>query len=213
MQPQLFLLRKVSPWGDYGDVLVSGFVARSQPSGDLLLDRGGPFVPPISFPYGAGFGECLVVTDSFRRDLEDAPFGSLTFRPVIKNRIVQLPFDWRRWDRNAEKPRVRPPGGEPEGYISELPHSPAVAGQIPELWELLPPVLPCAIEQEEPADPRLSPRHFFVSSGAEYRGLFRDREKWFNVLVDESTRRWFEQRVPDWVSFETLARRASDRSS
>lgn len=84
---------------------------------------------------------------------------------------------------------------------------------MPELWELLPPVLPCGIEQEESADASLPPRHFFVSSGTEYRGLFRDREKWFNVLVDEPTRRWFEQRVPDWVSFEILARRASDRSS
>ncbi len=204
MPLELFLLRKVSPWGDYGDVLVSGLAARSQPSGELLLDRTGPFVPPISFPYGAGFGECVVVTDAFRRDLENATFGSLAFRPVTKNRIVRLPFDWQRWDRNAEKPLVRPPGGEPEGYLSESPHSPTVADAMPVLWELLPPVLPCAIEQEESVDSKHSPPRLLVSAGVEYHGLFRDRERWFNVVVDEPTRRWFEQRVADWVSFEML---------
>jgi len=204
MHPKLFLLHQVDFWGDYGDPLISGYVSRNEQTGELGLDRGGPFVPPISFPYGAGFGERLVVTDAFRRDLEGAPFGPLTFRPVTKNRIVQLSFDWQHWDRRADKPRVRPPGGEPENYIFEQPHAPALAAKMSDLWELLPPILPCGIEQEETASFSFPPRHFFVSSGAEYRGLFRDREDCFSVLVDNATRRWFEQHVPDWVTFEPL---------
>lgn len=204
MHPKLFLIHQVNLWGDYGDVLVSGYVSRHEETGELALDRGGPFVPPISFPYGAGFGKRLVVTDAFRRDLEGAAFGPLLFRPVNKNRIVKLAFDWQHWDRRAETPRVRPPGGEPDNYILSKPHAPALAAKMPDLWELLPPVLPCSIRREETAGLSSPPRHLFLSSGAEYRGLFRDRQDWFGVVVDDPTRRWFEQHVPDWVIFEPL---------
>jgi hypothetical protein len=207
MNSNLFILRQVNLWGDYGDVLVSGYISRDAATGQLLLHRGGPFAPPVFFPWSSICGRAFVVTGPFRQELERAPLGPLSFQPAVKDRIVHLPFGWQSWNRKADTPRERPSGGEPEAYIWDQPHSPAVAAEMPEFWEVLPPVLPCTIEREESHSLDVPDRRYFISKGAEYRGLFRDREAWFDLIVDLPTRQWLEQRVGEWVSFEPLIER------
>jgi hypothetical protein len=50
-----------APWGDYGDMLVSGDDRRPRGRGRLPLLRVGPFVPPITI---TGISD-LLVTDAF----------------------------------------------------------------------------------------------------------------------------------------------------
>ena len=207
MNSNLSLLRQVSLWGDYGDVLISGYASPKDSAGRRMLHRGGPFIPPVSFPWSVDCGHILVVTEPFRRELERASLGSLTFEPVVKSRIVSLEFEWQRWDRRADKPRVRPDGGEPEAYIANKPHSPTIAAEMPELWELLPPVLGCEIEEEKTESCFIPGRQFYTPSGVEYRGIFRNREDWFDVVVDDPTRQWFQIHAGDWVSFEPLIKK------
>jgi hypothetical protein len=204
MRSELFRLQQVNLWGDYGDVLVSGYMSRDDASGDVLLYRGGPFTPPLFFPWSSLCGRTLIVTDSFRQDLERAPFGPLTFKPVVKDRIVHLSFAWERWDRTTDTPRKRPTGGEAEAYLMGKPHSVAVAAAMPDFWEVLPPVLPCRIERQESRRLAVPDQYYFTAAGGgDYRGLFRDRETWFDLIVDQPTRDWFE-RVGEWVSFQPL---------
>jgi hypothetical protein len=63
----MFRVRSVyEPWGDYGNILISGLVERDETSGLLLVERTAPFVPPISV---AGLHSPVVVTDPFRHEL------------------------------------------------------------------------------------------------------------------------------------------------
>lgn len=117
------------PWGDYGDILHHGDAWRDEQSGLLKLGRTGTFVPPISFPGLPG----IVITDSFRAILETSKLTGFTFRPVIKHHIVDL--NWSEW--KSDEPDFYPESGEPEDYIYEAQHSPKIAEEMPELWELV----------------------------------------------------------------------------
>ena len=131
----LHVLRAAEPaWGDYGHILANGLAEISQEEA-LLLDRTGPFVPPMTFPWPH-----IVVTDDFRRELESAAFVGVAFREVIKRKIVHL--DWHLWDRKLDEPAVYPRGGEPEHYIVYGKHDAALAAQMCPMWNLVVPVRP-----------------------------------------------------------------------
>jgi hypothetical protein len=122
-----------APWGDYGDILIRGMAGhRPRKDGLVQLERAGPFMPPITFP---GIYE-VVVTDALKRELEQAGLLGMAFRSVIKAHIVDL--RWQEWETDAEEPREYPEGREPEGYILDRPHSPQLAAQLGDLWELYP---------------------------------------------------------------------------
>ena len=112
---------------------MSGMSSRlPRKDGLIQLERTGPFVPPMTFP---GIGD-IVVTDAFRAELEASDLTGFTFAPTIKTRIVEL--EWQTWDRTAPKPRLLPPGGEPESYLLANPHSRETSGRIGPLWEFVP---------------------------------------------------------------------------
>ena len=77
----------------------------------------------------------MVVTDGVKRSLEQH-LSSLTFRPIMKTRIVRL--DWHHWDTTSEEPSIYPESGEPEDYILAEPHDPVLATELGDLWELSP---------------------------------------------------------------------------
>jgi hypothetical protein len=165
-----------SNWGDYDYILLGGMthhVGRSD--GLLQLERTGPFVPPISFP---GMGD-IIVTDDFKKSLESSRLIGLTFQPVIKRHIVFL--EWEKWDKTADEPAEYPESGEPEDYILERPHSPELAQQIGEMWELCLPEY--AKLKEAQSD------------------LFRRKGQLYN-FVSNRAKRWLEKTVSEWVSFE-----------
>jgi hypothetical protein len=162
------------PWGDYGDILLSGMTGHEPRTeeGLLRLARTGPFVPPITLP---GVGD-LVVTDAFRAELEQSPLTGLEFRPVEKTHIVRL--EWERWDQTDDEPQEHPEGGEPEGYILDRPHDPELAAQIGPLWEI---VLPRIQDQAE-AD------------------LVRDLPTTRHIYASQRAKDWLEQHASHWLS-------------
>ncbi len=121
------------PWGDYGDILLNGMTTRTPgPSEfrELSVERAGPFVPPISFPFGT-----ILVTEEFRAQLKSMEFSGLSFRDVPYSKIVRI--DWRSWDLSAEEPQKYPSGGEPENYILRRKHVPSLAASMPKLSALI----------------------------------------------------------------------------
>src|SRR5688572_28026734 len=90
------LQRKRDPWGDYRDMLMHGMAGRARNDGNLLeLQRAGPFVPPISQPG-------ILVSDVFRKQIEQSPLKGIEFRPVRKSRIVNIP--WHDGLRDTDQP-------------------------------------------------------------------------------------------------------------
>jgi hypothetical protein len=124
------------PWGDDGDMLLSGMTAHlDREDGLLQLERTGPLVPPIAITGidATGYSQ-IVVTEEFKSLLETTDLCGARFLPVIKRHIVRL--DWQLWDQTADEPAEYPDSGEPEDYILARPHDQAVADQMGALWEL-----------------------------------------------------------------------------
>lgn len=180
------------PWGDYGDILMHGMSMHlGRKDGLIQLERTGPFIPPISFP-GAGD---IVVTDEFRRALEVSGLKGLRFQPIVKRLIVES--DWHAWDRGADEPAEFPEGGEPTGYILDQPHSPVVAQQMGNLWEL---VLSPTAEIRRVKRPG-GDQIYLASSTWNGDDLFRANGVLYNYAT-ESAKAWFEQHARDFVTFE-----------
>lgn len=165
-------------WGDYSDILLGGIAVRQ--AGLLILERTGPFIPPISFPEI----DTALITDNLKLSLELSDLTGLSFRPVVKKRIVDL--EWETWDFAANEPQYYPTTGEPEDYILQLPHSARIADQIGDIWE---------IGLEEHA--------IFVP----YQGLSNlDGTDWFRVAgqaaiyISDKAKLFLERVAPEWVS-------------
>jgi hypothetical protein len=192
-------------WGDYGHILISGMTSYPRKDGLFQLERSGPFVPPISFPVGA-----IIVTNEFKEGLCKSGLTGLSFKSIIKSRIVHL--EWQKWDRNAEDPKEYPSTGEPEDYILERPHSPDIADKIGKLWEL------CLEEHAEVlrVSRNASEWGMINWSPIDYKNniivllnswdgidLFKARGAADYCYVSEKAKSWLEQTIPEWISFNT----------
>jgi hypothetical protein len=193
-------LKEHDLWGDYGHVLVSGSYDLDM-DGRLLLDRAGPFLPPVSFPHGRT-GIRVVVSDDFRRSLLAAGYSELVFREAIKARIVKL--NWHTWDRSAGAPRRSPRGGEPENYMEGKPHDHDAVERMPLAWELVPPLVHLDYEENPELQDEEDPPLRAILSQREYPRWFRSREEWGEQILSPAVRDWLAQAVGEWVSFELL---------
>jgi hypothetical protein len=152
--------------------------------GRLVLERTGPFIPPITFP---GIAD-IIVTDALRRALEQTSLDLPGFREVVKGRIVRL--NWEDWDLGADEPELYPAGGEPEAYVLGREHNPQIAAELGDLWELL------AVEKPglQLADRRVD-RTLYAGEN-----IVRE-SRWGCVYVSRQLRAWLSDHVPDLVSF------------
>jgi hypothetical protein len=182
-----------SLWGDYGSILISG-MSRHLPRKDNLiqLERTGPFIPPITLP---GIGD-VVATSDLKSELEVSNITQLAFAPVLKARIVE--YRWEQWDRTSEKPAEFPETGEPENYILTRPHSPLIAEQLGDLWEV---ILP---EDAEVEGVRIGRGVWeFRVNPSTWQGshLFRAKGK-RHVIATEEAKVWLENRAKEWLGFQ-----------
>lgn len=115
------------PWGDYGDTLLTGFAYMEE--GTLQIERVGSFVPPVYSCFNN-----LLVTDSFKRLLEDSELSGFSFIEANPKKVVNL--NWTSWDLSAEEPRIYPSGGEPENYIYTRKHDSRLVEKMPRVWGL-----------------------------------------------------------------------------
>jgi hypothetical protein len=78
----IYILRNAEmPWGDYGNILLSGMTSHlDRKNGLLQLERTGPFVPPLTI---SGISE-IVVTNAFKQQLEKSSLSGFNFQPLIK---------------------------------------------------------------------------------------------------------------------------------
>jgi hypothetical protein len=173
-----------SSWGDYGDILLHGMASWRPEGAPLVLERTGPFMPSLTMP-----GFVVVVRDQLRSRLEDAWPAAVTFRPVIKKRIVKL--DWHLWDRGAPEPKRYPREGEPENYVLGRKHNPGAAESLGPVWELVIPVVP-GLQLEGGRVVR-----------AKYQGqlVCRPVHDGGFIFVAPTLRQWLEAEVPECVRF------------
>jgi len=179
------LTRSEPPWGDYGDMLFHGMATRSK-SGELELERTGPFIPPISQP-----GRFVVVTAEFLGRLRESGLKGIEVGPVHKKRIPMI--DWREWEPFGPKEMKYPAGNEPENYILRRKHSPEAAEALGELFELR---FRKGIQVS-----RDGGYHLVASSwdGADF--VTETGEHPIYNYVSQQARDWLLQYAADWVAF------------
>src|SRR5262245_45476889 len=78
---KLWIVEQRKLWGDYGDVLISGYARRETDEGPLSLHRTGPFLPPVSFPFITNMpaGRAVVLSAPFKQALEHLNLPGVTF--------------------------------------------------------------------------------------------------------------------------------------
>jgi hypothetical protein len=197
MRPDFFSVRSkplMNPsWSDYGQILEHGMTAHlRREGGRLMLERTGPFIPPITLP---GIGD-IVLTSSARELLLSSGLSGFDFRPVRKALVVEL--HWEQWDLDAEAPELYPESGEPEDYILGQPNSATASTALGELWELVVPATATILRPQS-----------IVRS---YRELRLDVETWNgedlfrssdygSTLFSERARDWFTERWSTYLGF------------
>jgi len=146
MQSNFYRLKKQSvipgDWGDYADILQHGMTGHlGREDGMLCLERTGPYMPPVTFSAGS-----VLLRAEARQLLEAGGFYGVSFRQVLKKRIVEL--HWEGWNLSAPEPAEYPEDGEPEGYVLARPHDQRIADNIGDVWELVVPRLDASVGVE-----------------------------------------------------------------
>jgi hypothetical protein len=173
-----------APWGDYGYTLWNGGTEESQEHGQptILVSRTGPFVPPITLPFGR-----VLVTDDFRQKLLAERFSGLSFEPVGYSKVVRIA--WEQWDVNAKEPPFYPETGEPEDYLLDAAHDEQLAASMPRLWAWsVPPTAGLQVQGSNTFRRELHP------------GTDVARE-YFIVWISERLKLWLGENAGKWVSF------------
>lgn len=190
----------IAPWGDYGSILFDGMSAhlgrRGGDDGPIQLERTGPFVPPISFP---GIGD-IIVTEEMKVLMEQSGFKGISFRPVEKAHIANVP--WHKWDLTADEPPFYPDGGEPEGYILNQPHSPDLANAMGTLWEVV--LTDSAELLRNQGEKSYEVVFTYVAgtwNGNDIFSVPQNRRKY----VSPRAKLWLETHFSDWATIRDLA--------
>ncbi|MEQ1906981.1 MAG: hypothetical protein ABL888_22545 [Pirellulaceae bacterium] len=180
-------------WGGYGMLLAGGF-ARCGGSEEepFLLFRTGPFIPPISFPFPH-----VVVTQDFRKQIDDSGWFSFDYRNVVKKHIAKL--HWERWDRNADQPKKYPRGGEPEGYILNSWHSRSAAKQMGDIWELRLPRGADTASKEVEGERRM--KVMVNPESWDGQNFFRSKTQGYLIVSTEGAE-WLRQTCQEWVTLD-----------
>lgn len=192
-------------WGESGNVIVHGSTGLhdelERHSGPANLERIGPSCPQLTLP---GL-HTLIVTNSFRKRLEDSPFAGLSYSDVNIKKCVDMP--WQNFRRDADVSPVLENGETAEDHFFVAPHSPSAASGMEKLWQCHFDV-GCVIEVINQA----SPWDYDVAIDAESwngRHLFLGRDKpaiigkW--IVTTDLGKDWLETHNTEWIEFRELA--------
>ena len=169
----MYVLRQTDPPGGRGlRRLVTGVAHRAR-DGRLLLERPGPFSPPVALP-SVGL---LVVTQSVRAAVDAAGLDGFEWEPVVKHHIPAL--DWHPSPDRAQK--LAAPVPDPDAFLVEAQHDEAAAEALGDLWA---------------ADPRSLP-----ITGPFNLDLFRIGQRAW-IFVSDRARGVLEVQAQGWLEFK-----------
>jgi hypothetical protein len=211
LDPPLWIVQQRELWGDYGDVLISGY-ARRTVDGVLSLHRTGPFLPPISFPWTHAkrdVDSAVVVSAELKASLEALNLPGVRFRTARRSRIV--PLSWETWDLRAREPAEYPDENEPENYLLNRKHDPRCAARMSTAFELILPDTTVGIDSvEDPANP-LRTLYTSARSGKGALPASRTHPTCGDLVVDDRMRTWLKKHVGNWVRFEPVTQARTRR--
>jgi hypothetical protein len=187
-----YLLEPLHQWGDYGDTLTHGHFHFNEEDGTYHLSRTGPFIPPITQPFDG-----IVVTDAFRQELMKSELSGFEFMPVVKDKIVEIP--WHEWDADLPDPPEFPESGEPEDYIDAGIHSERTSASIGDLWALQVPKI-ARVERDRGTVESKAELHLVLAT-TKGMDFVRSPDVGY-FFVSECAKKWLKSHCDKWVEFE-----------
>jgi hypothetical protein len=178
-------------WGDYGDILMSGMT--DEKNGLIYIERTGPFVPSIIISSISD----IIVTSKFKSLIENQNFIGISFRKVIKKKIVEL--NWDKWDKTFDEPQGYPETGEPEDYIELRSHSDEISNQIGYLWKM--DLIKNGITYRDPSIPFPNYDIWLVRNSLSNYDFFAPDGVLWNC-VTEKAKEWLETNCENFLRFE-----------
>jgi hypothetical protein len=195
-----WVVRPRNLWGDYGSVLISGYATIDTSDSRLLLQRTGPYLPPLSLPRFSGGGAAHIVSRDLFDVLASSGAADLQARPAIKDRIVPLP--WHEWDLSSPVVSVYPRDGEPQAYIWDIEPDETAARDMTTPWELLPPFVDCRLKLKTAADGMYLDAFDGFGDFSNCPGLFANRNDYYkHLVVDDHVMEMIKSFAGEWVRF------------
>lgn len=183
---------KKMPWGDYGDVLLTGWAYPDESDRHkICIERTGPFVPPVY-----EWAKMLLVSETTKQQLEQSGLKGIGFIKAYFKKIVHI--DWTKWDLNAENPEFYPVGQEPENYIEKKKHDPRIAEKMEPVW--------CLLLNEETLIGRQQRNvsHinelFIIENSWTGNDIFTGKGAGY-IYFTEKAKKWFEENLGDYANF------------
>ncbi|WP_345141109.1 hypothetical protein [Flavobacterium ginsengiterrae] len=191
-----FIFRnKKMPWGDYGDALLVGFAYPDQKDeSKILIDRTGPFVPPIYT-----WARMILISDTLKQKLEKSDLKGFEYQKTFFHKIVNL--DWTKWDLNGDNPKVFPNGGDPENYIFGQKHSPETVEKMEKIWclKLDNKTLTGRRERNVSSNQDL----FIIENSWTENDIFNSEGVGY-TFFSEKAKLWFENNADNFANFEAF---------
>jgi hypothetical protein len=125
----LFLMEnRQLPWGDYGDILWSGFAPLDENTNRVYIERVGPFTPDIYIS-----GSSLIFTKKAKDSYESSGLLGVEFLYIAKKMKV-VNIDWCKWKHNKNIDNYIDDIGEPEDIINNNKNDEILLSRMPEYW-------------------------------------------------------------------------------
>ncbi|PIF45386.1 hypothetical protein CLU96_2390 [Chryseobacterium sp. 52] len=126
---EFYLIRnKKAPWGDYGNVLLYGFISKEV--NEIVVERVGPFIPAIY-----SYNKYIAVIDSIKDEIEESHLNGVKFIKSKKKKIVKI--DWQNWSTDEKIPE-KPKSGEPEDFIFKGKNDEVLIHATENIWVISP---------------------------------------------------------------------------
>lgn len=122
--------QRIEDWGDYGDVLWSGFADRDS-SGSIFIERAGPFTPDIYMTLNF-----LICTRNMERSLRESEIQGIDFIAVQKRKIVNV--DWQNFPTASDINDLPPDVNEPDVLLTALKNDKHLRARMPEYRAIMP---------------------------------------------------------------------------
>jgi len=186
-------IRRISPWGSMGNILIHGFLWDEHFPDVYELVRTGPFVPPISFPSGY-----CAITDAVKEELKTMGFSGVELSELPLGKVVES--DWHLRDRTqdfdyslvSDDDEI----SESEDLILVPEHCPDMAKGMPKMWLLR--GVQVHFEWESYSDDLKT----LSWTQSELNGWDFCSPSDSIVFVSQRAKAWLQDRYGTWVEFE-----------
>ena len=180
------------PWGDYGEILFSGYNSRDKNTGNFYVSRTAPFLPCIYRDSREAF---LFIAETLKTKLEQSSLKGFVFQQAIKDKIVSLA--WEKWDLSAKEPAIYPSGDmDAEEYIIRRKHNPQLAETMENIWTIIFPTQGLVTEKRELIIQSLGNSDVFTAEINSGSILSQD------IFVSEKAMLWFVEYGENCLTFE-----------